>query len=251
MCGVHSDHTAGCLAHHLYFACWVVSVFEKESKTVQRITEWKKSCSLCSGSGSVPTQLLPKAISSLMKWCTLELQPFSTYSHSDRMSFMLSYPPVTYLSNFFSPLAILRCGSSSIHSHSFRKIKTTTGDSPETGAKQGKMHQVLQSLLSCLQGCELVLGLTAMFRLVLCSDTSPAHPHPEDSYIRTSTKNIVAPPLGANVSFEQSCLVKCGLSWNPRERVMIEVDGKQKIGESGSALQGCISTQCSSTTSLE
>lgn len=57
--------------------------------------------------------------------------------------------------------------------------------------------------------------------------------------------------MGASLSFEQSCLVKCGLSWNPAERVMIEADGKQRIGASGSALQGCILTQYSSTTSLE
>lgn len=49
--------------------------------------------------------------------------------------------------------------------------------------------------------------------------------------LSTSTKSIKKKqPLGVNMPFERSCLVKCGLQWNPAERVMIGADGEWSRG---------------------
>lgn len=94
-------HTEGCL-HIMYtlHAGWYMCVFVKESKTVQgsyRVLCKKPSPSWTT-TGSVPAQTLPKAISSLMKWCTLGLQPFNTPRSDPIWVFPLS--PVLPLFNF-------------------------------------------------------------------------------------------------------------------------------------------------------
>lgn len=84
-----------------------------------------------------------------------------------------------------------------------------------------KENKCIQYSNHCFLVSEEGYELNGMIRLALCPKSS----HAQRLYVlSTSTKSITALPLGANIPFERSCLVKCGLSWNPTEKVMIEAD---------------------------